>query len=444
MPYQPKPIVPPWKGIVDDVPSILAPSSSFSTCQGFWVEKQRLRSVPPRTALTAPPVAGGILTASSSQSLIALGYALGDIVTVIQGSALGGLLKLSTLPPPHPLLLYPALLNPGLGYTTASGLATSGGSGAGLVVNITAATTPSPVIGERSFFDANGNLHTILITASAAFYYVGGVYTPIAAFSSSPSLTPLKTEFYQNTIICTNGSDAPLQIDGSALATEIALPNNGTCFFLGTLAQRMLYLYIVEPIPSDPSSAAYPARIRWSQVNNANNFTDFTAGVADLPDVDDNITGYALQGGQGYIYHNTGIITIEPTGGISPTFITNSYTKGRGLGNWYPYSLAQYGNLTCFVAQSEINSFNPLLGPPTPIGGSATRSIFTDLQQAVGNVVGAIIPTYGAERQGLQYWLAIPLVNNTSIVWMYAFDSQSWTKQLFPFAVTCIEVIATS
>jgi len=360
MAYEPKLIVPPWKGVVDNVPSILAPSSSFGLATGFWVEQQRLRSSLNRSAFP----------------------------------------------------LWPGV-------------------------------SDGPIVGERSFMDAIGNIHTVIVTANSVYYYSNGTYTLLTS-TNWASLLPVKFEVYQNTLIYTNGFNSPGVADGSAFPSSITLPNNGSCFFLGKLAGRMLYLYLIEPGLSSSFSVGYPRRFRWSQVNNANNFTDFTAGVADIPDIESNITGYATQGALGYIYHNRGITTVTPTGGISPTFYLEPYTEGRGIGNFYPYTLAQYGNLTVFAAEAEINAFNPLLGPPQPIGGTAARSIYADLYQEAGNPIGAITPTYIGGQQGLVYWLAIPLANNTSKVWQYQFDSQTWTAQTYPFNVTCIDLIAVS
>lgn len=360
MPYEPKLIGPPWPGVVDNTPSILAPSNSFSLAQGFWIEKGRLRSSLART----------------------------------------------TFP------LWPS------------------------------EAPPNVMLGERSFVDVLGNTHTVIFTLNAGFYYVNGVYTTIYGLGTSGLPIPVKTEVYQGTLLWTNGSGSPGLIDGSAIYQSISLPNNGSCYFLGKLAGRMLYLYSIEPGPGTPGSTGYPLRFRWSMIQNANNFTDFTAGVADIPEIEAYITGYATQGSLGYIYHTKGITTVTPTGGISPTFYLEPYTEGRGIGSIFAYALAQYGNFTVFPSETDIHVFNPVLGPPQAIGGTAARSIHNDLAQVVGYPVGALTPSFSRGEQGLVYWLAIPLADNTSIVWQYQFETHTWTKQTYPFNVTCIDLIA--
>lgn len=351
MAWTPQPIVPPWKGVVDNIPSLVAEPSSFQTAVGFWIDKQRLKSVP----LTQPiPVWAGA----------------------------------------------------------------------------------GPFIGMRSFTDAIGNLHTIVFTATQAYYYVNGVYDADSIPPLNSSLIPMATEVYQNVLFATNGSSEILKITGGSNNSAFALPNSGTCYFLGKLAGRMLYLNLIEPGPGTPGASNYPRRFRWSAVNDAQNFTDFTSGVDDIPEIEDNITGYAAQGNLGYIYRNQGLSIITPTGTTAPSFFIEQYSGKLGVGCFYPYSLAQWGNRTCFAAQDAIYTFDPLMGPMQAIGGAATRSIYTDLNNISSYAVGAFIPAMGDGITNLQYWLACPFADFTSRVWMYSFDSQTWMSQMFPFNVT--------
>jgi len=357
--WEPQPILPPWKGVVDNVPSIVAPTSSFASATGFWIDKQRLKSIPQQANLA--------------------------------------------------------------GWSTGY----------------------RPLIGARSFVDAVGDIHTVLFSADQAQYYVNGVFTSI--IGANPSLVPITAEVYQNVLFFTNGNTYIAAIDGSANALTDPLLNNGTSYFLGKLAGRLLALNLVEPIPSQAGSTAYPRRVRWSAENNGFDWSSYDAGVFDISEIEDNITGYATQGALGYVYHSQGISVMTPTGGISPTFFVENYSEGDegiGPGNYYPYSLAQYGNMTCFAAIDYIYMFNPLVGPLQPIGGTASRSIYIDLFNSTSYAIGAMVPSFGSGISNLQYWLAIPFSNNTSRIWMYSFDSQTWMAQMVPFNVTCMSNIA--
>lgn len=64
------------------------------------------------------------------------GYTVGDVVTITQGGASGGTAKILTAPSGVPATFQ--LLTQGSGYTVANNLATTGGSGTGLELDITA------------------------------------------------------------------------------------------------------------------------------------------------------------------------------------------------------------------------------------------------------------------------------------------------------------------
>lgn len=64
------------------------------------------------------------------------GYTAGDVVTLVQGGASGGQLKVISVAAGVPTAL--AFVAPGDGYTVATGLATTGGTGSGLTVSLTA------------------------------------------------------------------------------------------------------------------------------------------------------------------------------------------------------------------------------------------------------------------------------------------------------------------
>lgn len=98
--------------------------------------------------ITAPALGGAIL--SFSIATVGSGYVLGDVVTIVQGGASGGQLKLINFGP----RLFWQLFAPGTGYVTASGLTVTGGSGTGLTVNVSASpiSTPiNPVLGDDDY-----------------------------------------------------------------------------------------------------------------------------------------------------------------------------------------------------------------------------------------------------------------------------------------------------
>lgn len=66
------------------------------------------------------------------------GYAVNDIVNVVQGGASGGQVKITAVNSGVPTAIAPVAGSQGTGYTVANNLSTTGGTGTGLEVNVTA------------------------------------------------------------------------------------------------------------------------------------------------------------------------------------------------------------------------------------------------------------------------------------------------------------------
>lgn len=97
-----------------------------------------------RTLPFQPP-GGAILTWSIAA--FGTGYTIGDVITAVQGGASGGTFKLVNFGG-HTLLQQ---ISSGIGYADGTGLATTGGTGTGLTVNITASGIISPVLGDGDY-----------------------------------------------------------------------------------------------------------------------------------------------------------------------------------------------------------------------------------------------------------------------------------------------------
>jgi len=84
------------------------------------------------------------------------GYVSGDVVTIVQAGASGGTCQLSV----YPGTILASVVTSGAGYSTANGLATTGGSGSGLIADITTSTLASSSLSDSDY--------RILIYAKAA------------------------------------------------------------------------------------------------------------------------------------------------------------------------------------------------------------------------------------------------------------------------------------
>jgi hypothetical protein len=94
------------------------------------------------------PVSGAILSAQPHN--LATGYSIGDVLGVTQSGASAGTVKVTTMVSGHVTGL--SVVTGGTGYTTATGLATTGGGGGGtLTVNITASSPNSAILSDSDF-----------------------------------------------------------------------------------------------------------------------------------------------------------------------------------------------------------------------------------------------------------------------------------------------------
>lgn len=307
---------------------------------------------------------------------------------------------------------------------------------------------PPVWLGGRSFRDGLSNIHTVLATKDGIAYY-----DPTAAFNrrfvlltppSGPypnSTLPMAMEVFNNRVYFANGGLPLCHIDGDD-GFYLAGNTPSTCFYLGKLASHLLQVCTTE-LNASSNLQLQPNRIRYSASGNADQWdetVDFTAGVIDIPDVEDTLTGWATVANVGYAFRQNGITVLTPTGVAgAPFFVENLSIGPAGIGCFYPYSLAVYGMICVFIAQDDVYLFTG--AAPQGIGGKANKSIFRDIELATGTlnsvIIGYVPGVAATQKPGfdyLSYWLFIPQSNNTvTSTWVYHFKSQSWMNFQLPF-----------
>lgn len=300
---------------------------------------------------------------------------------------------------------------------------------------LNAFTTPPDgevIQGAQSFTDVSGFVHTGVMTKDHVYYlnnlnnYVlqgntssGGIFTPVTSNQAFSTITFLNRLFYAN------GTGLLNYLDGGS-GVNVAGDVANSCFFLGKLSGSLLQLNI----PGGPLT------IQWSGVNNPlewNSGVDITAGSIVIPEVEDSISGFAVQRGMGVVYRTTGITIMSPTGNFLPRFSLSSFNDGpKGVGVTYAQTLGNYGDVSVFVSEDDIYSFSSL--QVQRIGSKAKKPIFSDLANASGNPWGVIIGKMTIGLDYLSYWLNIPQNNNTSTsTWVYRFDDQTWANEQLPY-----------
>jgi hypothetical protein len=292
-------------------------------------------------------------------------------------------------------------------------------------------------LGARTFRDVLGNYHTVVLTKDQGYYLNGGnVYTPFTSpFSGNPDL-PYAVEILNNKAYWLNGGMRLSYTEGEANFVTVAAAPTG--YYMGKLASRIIVAFTIE------DGQAYPNRVHWSRNGNAADWTHVSSGLADIPEVEDEITGYAVLGNYGFVFRHQGITAMVPTGlGTAPFRFENFSIGPTGVGCAVPYTLAVYGRHSVFVASDDVYYFNG--GEPQPIGTQVKKQLFADLYNRAGIPQAWITSNLGRGVDYLSYWLAIPLSAEESRVWVRHQDENNWTSFKIPTKgrVTFIGNVAT-
>ena len=292
----------------------------------------------------------------------------------------------------------------------------------------------APIRGMQSFIDVLGLRHTLVLTTLHAYFISpntpggwleigmtrGGLYRPTGLPFSILNVI-------ERLYFC-DGSMPVQYADGES---TIKFSGNvpGPCRFLTTNASHLIGANWLETTPS--GFRHYPKRVRWT----ANGIiaggdddwiNDPSAGVADLLEVPDEITGLSTAYGNTYVYRTNGISVMIPTGiGTKPFTIQLLSGAPEGIGNIYPYALASYDAYTVSISKDDIWLMTQGVTYQRLAGGKVKKAIFQDLAGATGDqVVGKIIPRIGSGFDFLSYWLSIP----GKCVWVYNQEDDNWTR----------------
>jgi hypothetical protein len=278
-----------------------------------------------------------------------------------------------------------------------------------------------------------------------------------AAWPGAGATVALNTLIWDGTNIqkCTTngitGGVAPTfnaVLGGTTADNTVVWTNMGPCYrlgsvFLGELNNHIVMAYVTEVDPTG-ATRTYPNRVRWSNngfnpsllgVFGGNLGTQgatfdpsvyVNAGSNDLIDVPDIITGMMMMGRSGLIFRQNGITEFTPTGnGVAPFDFNHLWASQNGIGNIYPFSIAQYGSLGMFISYEQIYKITPT--DMKAVGGGARDAILADLRLATGSPKASIDRGYAGGYSYLTYHLRIPLATNTRS-YVYSFDDDHWMR----------------
>ena len=281
------------------------------------------------------------------------GYELGDTITVSQTGANGGTATVSAVNGSGTVSSI-ALLTGGVGYSTTTSAATTGGAGSGLTVTISTLTTET--------------LSQAIARTQAYIYYVGIISTNYGANSTWAALA-LAVQGYQNKILFLPSNNT-IDIQGAFTTIQQATDYNTRCLFYSNSAALQSRLF----------AAAYASRLL--SVNDAGSNTALTMNLQQLEGIiaDTGIT--------------QNLVSLCQVAGV------DIYPSTAGYPGVYSNGSNKYAdevwNLIAFVAALEVAGFNALATvgtkvPQTEPGVSTLKNAYKQVcQQFVNN--GYIAP----------------------------------------------------
>lgn len=216
------------------------------------------------------------------------------------------------------------------------------------------------------------------------------------------------------------------------------------CMFMAMINEHLVCAYTNEnkaPLP-DPESGLHPTRIRWTPSGIFNIFdptVNVGAGLVDLQDVADAITGIIPLGRSALIIRTNGVTEMFPLGsGINPFGFNNMWASEHGIGSIFIGTVDNWGSMGAFVSEEDIYIVTP--ASFKGIAGKAKQAIYADLlnKTMYDSVLGRMIPGIADGHSHFMYQLYIPdtVSGTVPILWTYSFDQDCWFRKSLVYTAT--------
>lgn len=254
-----------------------------------------------------------------------------------------------------------------------------------------------------------------------------GVYTKVTstvALTAGSSNLAQTTSINDNLVFC-NELDKPFYMSSTGNAVMIS-----TGLFTGAKTCATYGSYLVLANLTE-SAVAYPSRVRWSNIQDTNNFP--ANNFIDVePNDGDKIVSVISFNDSVYIFKKRSIYRMVITGlDGADAFIIRPVV--RNIGAWAKNSVKVIPNVgIVFLAQNTVYVLSD--SGLTPIGDSIQRTLDGVTRSMWANAVGAVYP------KRYQYWLAVSTSsdsqNHEALVYDYV--QRGWTV----YSGTAINMLA--
>jgi len=227
--------------------------------------------------------------------------------------------------------------------------------------------------------------------------------------------------FHDNLVI-TNGDEYVQYWTGSG--------NFVNCDTTNAIKARYCIEYVDRLILADleVSGSRNPFRVQWSKNADLTDWTDSTAGSADLEDTSDPIMGLGKVGGDLIVYKSDSLVFGNRTGiSTAPIAFTRHQ---KGIGCPAPYSIVSGAGTNFFIGRDD---FYVMAGTQLyPIGEKIRYKFFdivnpTELQRVIG---------YSHALQNEIRWLATDNDNNRRC-FVYDYKRKEWMHYMYVDNMSC-------
>lgn len=304
-------------------------------------------------------------------------------------------------------------------------------------------------LGIGSFNDQNNVIHTVSWTTRGLWQLAANRFAgvnPWAYINGQPLLSgiPVAWQTFASLLYYTNGCPYLQSWDGiastatvvSAVGSSYAIgsiagPGTLGGYFLYEMNNQLILMNVVFANSTTGVVSQFPNTLAWSANGIPNQFdatVNTSAGFNQFLDVPDQFTGVMPLGPVAYLFRTNGITeqAISGSNNLTPFYFDHMWASNHGVGNVYPWSIAQFGSVGFFVSteqiyQMSVNNFNP-------VGGGARDSIMGDLAKATQNPVASVVPDYAYGYIYLTYRISIPMGTFTRH-YVYSVEDQNWSME---------------
>mgnify|MGYP007070556700 CR=1 FL=1 len=304
----------------------------------------------------------------------------------------------------------------------------------------TAWNTAGLAAGDKFIVDADltadeeldANWATILTVDGATQVTLAAAYTGSATSGayrirkvySLPANERWSTAIVNDTFCFTNGNINVQKYTGTGYASDLDSTYAVKARFAMEYDNRLVLADLYQ------SGVRAPLSFAWSCILDSTDFdpgTDGTAGVADILETEDFITGLGRVGGNMVVFKRESLHFYDRTGTSTAPF--RKIGERRGVGNIAPYSIANFLGTCAFLGK---NDFYILNGDQPESIGEKIRDKFFDM---VTPTEAQNVWAYANHDANEIMWFT----NTTSgrYVFVFNYQDKSWYVYSYPDEVTC-------